>query len=584
MAEHVIQTRILLRYDTYSNWMNSNTILKLGEAAIAAFPSSRTIAVSNIQPENTPPAIGIKIGDGVHYFHELPWVQGVAADVFNWAKQATKPTYTASEIQGLKAFIDENIPGGGDYTIAPRLYQLVEGTGDDENKYYLQYRESGDENWTLDANHYIDLTDLENVLTWIYKANLTNYPSLANFTRAQVSLMLGNLNVTDTARTDYFVTSVSESGGIVSTTKAQPQFSNIAGTATVSQGGTGVTTLPQDQVLIGNGTNPVRGRAIATEIDTTTDLVPNYLIKAYVDNAVEGLTGAMHFIGEAAVVINNGSGVDPRIGGYVFAQAQPGDVILSDAKEFVWTGASWRLLGDEGSYAVKGSIKDADIAADAAISQSKIALLGTTLQGKVDKVEGKDLSTNDYTNEDKSKLEHIEAGAQRNTIEHIFLNDVQILPTTKDGEANSIDLQISEFDQESRTKLAGIATGAQVNSIEHIYFDGTEVAADENKVVSITSNPHTDHINKIESISINGTIYPPDQNKQVSIVIDQAALNLNVIEGAIVPNGASTEDVEITQTKKLQLARIAKTGNVENLLQTNDTYIVLDCGTSTTVI
>jgi len=78
--------------------MNSNVILKLGEAAVCAFPNNRSIVASNITPENTPPAIGIKIGDGVHYFYELPWVQAVAADVFNWAKTATKPTYTASEI------------------------------------------------------------------------------------------------------------------------------------------------------------------------------------------------------------------------------------------------------------------------------------------------------------------------------------------------------------------------------------------------------------------------------------------------------------------------------------------------------
>jgi len=32
----------------------------------------------------------------------------------------------------------------------------------------------------------------------------------------------------------------------------------------------------------------------------------------------------------------------------------------------VWDGA-WRLLGDEGSYAVKGSIKDTDISLDAGI-------------------------------------------------------------------------------------------------------------------------------------------------------------------------------------------------------------------------
>jgi len=75
----------------------------------------------------------------------------------------------------------------------------------------------------------------------------------------------------------------------------------------------------------------------------------------------------MHFIGDATVVINNGSNVDPRIQDYNFSKAQPGDVILYDAKEFVWTGSFWRLLGDEGSYAIKGSIVDTDISPDAAI-------------------------------------------------------------------------------------------------------------------------------------------------------------------------------------------------------------------------
>jgi hypothetical protein len=75
----------------------------------------------------------------------------------------------------------------------------------------------------------------------------------------------------------------------------------------------------------------------------------------------------MHFIGEATVTIVPNSGVDPRISGYVFAKAEPGDVILSEAKEYVWTGTQWRLLGDEGSYVIKGSIRDADIDPDAEI-------------------------------------------------------------------------------------------------------------------------------------------------------------------------------------------------------------------------
>jgi len=87
MAEHTIETRILLRYDTLSNWLDSTVILKQGEAAIAASSFDYTIEGTNNRPANTPPAVGIKIGDGYHYFSELPWVQGIAGDVYNWAKQ-----------------------------------------------------------------------------------------------------------------------------------------------------------------------------------------------------------------------------------------------------------------------------------------------------------------------------------------------------------------------------------------------------------------------------------------------------------------------------------------------------------------
>ena len=59
-----------------------------------------------------------------------------------------------------------------------------------------------------------------------------------------------------------------------------------------------------------------------------------------------------------------------------------GDVVTYNAKEYVYDGSAWRELGDETSYAVKGSIKDADIAADAAIAQSKIAGLTDALAAK----------------------------------------------------------------------------------------------------------------------------------------------------------------------------------------------------------
>jgi hypothetical protein len=74
MPEHVIETKIQLRYDTYSNWQTSTLILKPGEVAIATFPHSTSISTSDSTPTNTPPAVGLKVGDGESYFYELPWV------------------------------------------------------------------------------------------------------------------------------------------------------------------------------------------------------------------------------------------------------------------------------------------------------------------------------------------------------------------------------------------------------------------------------------------------------------------------------------------------------------------------------
>lgn len=54
-----------------------------------------------------------------------------------------------------------------------------------------------------------------------------------------------------------------------------------------------------------------------------------------------------------------------------------------------------------------------------AVAQSKVTGLPDALAGKMDKVEGKGLSTNDFTNEAKEKLDGVEAGANKNLIEVI---------------------------------------------------------------------------------------------------------------------------------------------------------------------
>lgn len=94
MANKTLKTRIKLKYDTLANWQadGADVVLLKGEVAICEVPTGGSVE------QVTPPAILFKVGDGVKTFAELPWVSGLAADVYAWAKAATKPTYTAGEV------------------------------------------------------------------------------------------------------------------------------------------------------------------------------------------------------------------------------------------------------------------------------------------------------------------------------------------------------------------------------------------------------------------------------------------------------------------------------------------------------
>lgn len=598
MAENVLPTRLLLRYATYSQWMNSNVILKKGEAAIAIF--------ADAGQETSLAPIGMKVGDGQHYFYELPWIQGVAADVYNWAKQATKPTYTAEEIQNLDTYIATHGGGGGEGgTSIAREYSIVSGN---DSKYYLQYRDSGDTEWTTDASSVIDLARLTQIYNWIGNYYLTEYLTLAESINTRINTKLENLSVNDSPSANMYVSAVSQTNGKISVSKDELNFTKILGTVPVSKGGTGLTSIEENHILVGNTSNGFTTRAITNTIEYNTSSIPtSQAVFNYVENKTDGIANSMHFIGEANVLIDSGinSTVDPRIPDYDFRRAKIGDVILYEKQEYLWTGSRWRLFGDEGSYAVKGSIVDADISPDAAISISKILNLSDILSSKVNIIEGKQLSTNDYTTEEKNKLENIEDGAERNAIQHIFVNDNEQIPKVINGLDRSIALSIDVFDEAHATKLDNIQDFAQVNTIEHIFLNNVEqrigVVNNLEKSVNILINEFTvaektklegiengAQENKIEEIIINGDTYRPDGNKKVEITIDQAALNLNVLAGARVPIGLNNyEEVDVTTIngiKKLELSRVSKTGNIAHLIQSNSDYITLYCGTSTDVI
>lgn len=577
MAEHIIQTNppkngivFQLRSDTYLNWMNSNLILKMGEAAISIFPHE------NIN--NPPEAIGIKIGDGVHYFNELPWIQAIAADVHNWAKAQNKPTYSAIEINGLEEFIQQHTSGGGGSsdpsTITARLYRLIRGTGDNINKYYLQSKEANEEQWITDELNYIDLSQLAAVVSWLSEG-LEDYWNISGFTVEKVQERLRLLNYTSIVDTSTVVTAVNQTNGQISVTRGAVNTAAITGILGVEHGGTGRNSLDYDSVLVGNGTDSVLTKPIDTELTNNNNLATNRAIVNYITNATAGLAGAMHYIGEATVEITNNSSINPRISEYNFSRAQPGDVVIFNSTEYVWTGSNWHIFGDE---------------TKTALLETEIETIIELLKTKVDKEEGKQLSTNDYTTAEKEKLAGISEGAEVNVINSILLNREEIQPSN-----GAVNLQIPILTQEQLDNI----NVAQENVIEHIFVNNDEIQPTtiQSKAKSIGINfiPFTqDEKDKLQSIERNAqeniieTILINNQpqliqDKTINIIIDQEALNLNVLAGARVPDGNNGyEDVDITPTgiKKLELARIAKTGNISDIQQTQNTYFIIDCGTS----
>lgn len=78
----MLNTRIQLKYDSFTNWKNNNPTLLSGEVAIVSIESAPTQEVDSVAP----PQILFKVGPGA--FNDLPWASGCAADVYSWAKQS----------------------------------------------------------------------------------------------------------------------------------------------------------------------------------------------------------------------------------------------------------------------------------------------------------------------------------------------------------------------------------------------------------------------------------------------------------------------------------------------------------------
>lgn len=135
MANTTFNTRISLKYDAHAEWLKQDPVLLKGEIAIDVVP----VNTGAVQQE---PAVLIKVGNGVKKFSELTYASAISANVYDWALQAEKPSYSASEISGLSDYIS------GEIQDTDTQYKL-EVDANDNRKFHLYSKAKDAADYTL---------------------------------------------------------------------------------------------------------------------------------------------------------------------------------------------------------------------------------------------------------------------------------------------------------------------------------------------------------------------------------------------------------------------------------------------------
>jgi len=98
-------------------------------------------------------------------------------------------------------------------------------------------------------------------------------------------------------------------------------------------------------------------------------------------------------------------------------------------------------------------------------------------EAKVDKVEGKGLSTNDYTDTEKTKLSGIESGAQANVIETIKVNNTAQTITSKAVDI-SVPTQLSQLSTDSTHRVVTDTEKSTWNGKQNAITSGSKLNSD----------------------------------------------------------------------------------------------------------
>ena len=454
MPEKILQTRIQLKYDTLQNWTTNNPVLKAGEVAVVAIPTDSESTVGQV----TKPAIVFKVGDNTTAFNDLPYASGLAADVYAWAKAATKPKYTASEVGAAAASHTHTTSQITDFTTA------VEGIVDAAIAEIPE------------AAEYTLKSDSEGTVS-LYKNNtivgaavpITGFSDIADLARNAVqSIVTGSANGTISVDgSDVAVKGLGSAAYTQSSAYATAAQGAKADTAvqTVVEGTTNGTIAVDDEDVPVHGLGSAAytessaydaaGAATSAVSTHNTSGTAHSDIRALI-TALQGQVGdlgnALHFVGVEDELPESG---------------EDGDVVIVGDKEYVWANDTWNEFGSgdhitkaqaDGWYDAKGTA--AGLIANLDKEDSAVAnqyVTAVSEQDGVITVERKQIVA--------SEISGLGSLATKNAVAISEVTDLQDELDTKLEDADIADLATKDEVTEGLAGKQDTIVGAQLNAL-----------------------------------------------------------------------------------------------------------------------
>ena len=520
MATKTFNTRIRNKIDTFANWTKNDPVLLNGEIGIVVVPAS----TGAVQQE---PAILIKIGDGTKKFSELEFISSKAADVYDWAKASTKPTYAASEISGLSDYISGQIQD------TDTQYKIEADAGN-ARKFYL-YSKPLNGSWGTTPVSTIEIPET------VYTLATGTANGTVKFNGTDVAVKgLGSAAYTNSEAYD----AAGSAKTAEDNAKAHADGKDAAIAAAKKAGDDAQADV---DALAGKvGTVP--------ESKTVVQMIADAQAAAtYDDTALKGRVAA----NETAIDTLNGNG-DGSVKKQV-ADAVAG--IVADAPEAYDTLkeiSDWISTHASDASAMNSQINT---------NKNAIATLNGTGEGSVSK------AVADAKSEVQSSID-THAG---NTTVHITANE----RTAWNGKTTMSAVEAKGYQTAAQVKAIKVnnATAAdKLNTARAISltgdatgsadFDGSEAIS---IAVTVADDSHNHIISNVDGLqdALNAKATPAD--------ITAAIGNLDVSDTAVagqVVSAVSEADGKISVTRRQ--VKIDELGQ--------DAYIIFDCGTSSTII